>query len=450
MEIKNLKGVYDYTPQQMQLRNRITDVLRRNFERFGYAPLETAMLNYRELLTYKYTEDAEIVREIYKLNDQGERDLGLRFDLTVPFCKYIALNPNLKMPFRRYEMGRVFRNGPVKSGRNREFWQCDADIVGDGSAEAEAEMIQLAVKCYTELGIVPQIQIGNRVLLTALIKYAGASKNTDEIIGIIDKIKKVDKAETITNLSKYMPKASAENLVKYLGLGINDLYKLLPGNEGIAQIKALFGLLDTLHIANSCTFTPSLARGLNVYTGTVWEVFDGSGRYPSSLGGGGRYDDIITNFIRSHEAASVGASQIRSHEAASVGASQIRSRTDIGQKYPAVGISFGLEPISAVLGADEKQTNTASLLVMPYGTYKDTNEFAERMRNAGVNTLVWTGAKVSKALEYADAAKISFAAVIGENEVKSGTVQIKEMQTGRQTAFPITDAEKIAKFILHT
>jgi histidyl-tRNA synthetase len=420
MEIKNLKGVYDYTPQEMQLRNRITDILRRNFERFGYAPLETAILNYRELLTYKYNDNAEIVREIYKLNDQGERDLGLRFDLTVPFCKYIALNRNLKMPFRRYEMGRVFRNGPVKSGRNREFWQCDADIVGDGSAEAEAEMIQLAVKCYTELGIVPQVQIGNRVLLTALIEYAGAKHNTDEIIGIIDKIKKVDKAETVVNLSKYMPKTSAENLVRYLGLGIDDLYKLLPGNEGIAQIRSLFGLLELLHISNSCIFTPSLARGLNIYTGTVWEVFEGSGRYASSLGGGGRYDSIITNFINS------------------------------GQKYPAVGISFGLEPISAVLGADEKPANIANLLVVPYGTYKDTNEFVERIRDAGINTLLWTGAKVNKALEYADAAKIPFAAVIGGDEIKSGTVQIKDMQTGKQTAFPITETEKIAKFILRT
>jgi histidyl-tRNA synthetase len=418
MEIRNLKGVCDYTPQEMQLRNRITDTLRRNFERFGYCPLETAVLNYRELLTYKYGQDAEIVREIYKLNDQGERDLGLRFDLTVPFCKYIALNRNMKMPFRRYEIGKVFRNGPVKSGRNREFWQCDADIVGDGSQEAEAELIALAVKCYTELGVIPRIQIGNRKLLTALIKYAGAEKNTDEIIGVIDKIQKADKSEIMADLAKYMPRTGAEKLVRYIGLGIDDLRKLLPQNEGLDEIERLFRLLAETKIANSCVFTPSLARGLNVYTGTVWEIFDGSGRYPSSLGGGGRYDDIITNFIGN------------------------------GISYPAVGISFGLEPISAVLSQTLPQrTGVVNLLVVPYGTYRDANFFTERLRDSGVNTLLWTGSRVGKALEYANAAGINFAAVIGENEIKSQTVQIKNMQTGEETGFKLTAVKDIAKFV---
>jgi histidyl-tRNA synthetase len=344
--------------------------------------------------------------------------LGLRFDLTVPFCKYIALNRNLKMPFRRYEMGKVFRNGPVKSGRNREFWQCDADIVGDGSREAEAELIALAVKCYTELGIIPRVQIGNRKLLTALIRYAGAEKNTDEIIGVIDKIKKADKSEIIADLAKYMPQDGAEKLVQYIGLGIDDLRKLLPGNEGLEEIERLFLLLTETKIANSCIFTPSLARGLNVYTGTVWEVFDGSGRYPSSLGGGGRYDGIITNFINN------------------------------GNSYPAVGISFGLEPISAVLSQTLPQKNgIVNLLAVPYGTYRETSFFAERLRDSGVNTLLWTGGKVGKALEYANAAGIDFAAVIGENEVNSQTVNIKNMRTGEETAFKLTAVKDIAKFI---
>ena len=419
MEIRNLKGVYDYGPQAMQMRNRITDILRRNFERFGYAPLETAMLNHRELLTYKYGNDAEIVHEIYNLTDQGERDLGLRFDLTVPFCKYIALNRNLKMPFRRYEMGRVFRNGPVKPGRNREFWQCDVDIVGDDSAEAEAELILLAYRCYVELGITPEIRIGNRKLLLALIKHAGATKNFDEIIGIIDKVQKAEKAEIIKNLSKYMPKAGAEDLFKYIQGGITNLEKLLPGNDGIAEIKKLFELLDKLKIANSCVFTPSLARGLNVYTGTVWEVFDASESLKSSLGGGGRYDDIITNFI------------------------------DNGQKYPAVGISFGLEPISALLSSTRgKHLPVVNLLVVPMNTYMESNNFAEAVRFHGVKALVWTGTKVGKALEYANAAGIPFVTVLGENEIKSGTIKIKNMQTGVETEFKIKDIAKVAASVV--
>jgi histidyl-tRNA synthetase len=376
------------------------------------------MLNYRELLTYKYGDDAEIVREIYKLNDQGERDLGLRFDLTVPFCKYIALNRNLKMPFKRYEMGKVFRNGPVKSGRNREFWQCDVDAVGDGGQEIEAELISLAVKCYAELGIIPQIQIGNRKLLVALIKHCGATADIDEIIGIIDKIKKCDKAETLTNLSKYMRKPDAEKLMQFIGCGIADLESLLPDNDGIAEIKRLFDLLSQLKIANSCVFTPSLARGLNVYTGTVWEVFDASGSYNSSLGGGGRYDNIITNFI------------------------------DNGIKYPAIGMSFGLEPISAVLSANNDIYSAANLLVVPLSTYRESNDLAQQLRDRGVNTMLWTANnKVGKALEYANAAAIGFVTVIGENEIKSNAIKIKNMKTGAEQSFALTAATDIVKFI---
>ena len=150
MVIRNLKGVTDFDPAVMTLRNRITDTLRRNFELYGYQPLDTAMLNYRDLLTYKYGEQAEIVKEIYSLSDQGARDLGLRFDLTVPFCKYIALNRSLKLPFKRYEIGKVFRNGPVKAGRLREFIQCDVDVVGDGSRGIELELLELAITCYRQ------------------------------------------------------------------------------------------------------------------------------------------------------------------------------------------------------------------------------------------------------------------------------------------------------------
>jgi histidyl-tRNA synthetase len=446
IEIRNLKGVYDYSTAEMGLRNRITDTLRRNFELFGYSPLETAMLNYKEILTYKYGDDAEIVREIYRLNDQGERDLGLRFDLTVPLCKYIALNRSLKMPFKRYEFGKVFRNGPVKSGRNREFIQCDVDIVGDAGRTIEAELIQLAVQCYIDLGIIPLIKIGNRKLLCAMIKYAGADKNLDEIIGIIDKIEKVDKEETKKALTKYMDNVQAETLMEIIGYGISDLEKILKDNDGITEIKELFEKIDELKISNSVIFCPSLARGLNVYTGTVFEVFDRTGRYTSSLGGGGRYDNIITNFIRN------------------------------GQQYPAVGISFGLEPISAVLteaannsqggnsqggsSAGDSQTGNsagnsiavfnaaADLLVIPINAYKNANNFAAELRNKNIKVMLWTAnEKVGKALEYANATGIKFAAVIGDDEIKSNTVQIKNMKTGKQTPCCLKSTTDIAKLI---
>ncbi|MBQ7973826.1 MAG: histidine--tRNA ligase [Clostridia bacterium] len=409
MVIRNLKGVTDFDPAVMTLRNRITDTLRRNFELYGYQPLDTAMLNYRDLLTYKYGEQAEIVKEIYSLSDQGARDLGLRFDLTVPFCKYIALNRSLKLPFKRYEIGKVFRNGPVKAGRLREFIQCDVDVVGDGSRGIEIELIELAITCYLQLGITPQIQIGHRQILIGILQTLGVTQNHDAIIGILDKIKKITRAETLTELNKYLSADKATQLLDTVTLDLSTLEQLLPDNTGIAEIKELWSQLTALNLAQYCLFTPSLARGLNVYTGVVWEVFDATGKYTSSLGGGGRYDQIITNFVNS------------------------------GIAYPAVGMSFGLEPITAVLNAPQT-ANPIKLMIVPMNTTPQCHALANQLRAAGIPTMIWTAKpKVGKALEYAAATQIPYTTVIGTDEISNGFFRVKNMLTGTQTDFALNN-----------
>ncbi len=419
MVIRNLKGVTDFDPAVMTLRNRITDTLRRNFELYGYQPLDTAMLNYRDLLTYKYGEQAEIVKEIYSLSDQGARDLGLRFDLTVPFCKYIALNRSLKLPFKRYEIGKVFRNGPVKAGRLREFIQCDVDVVGDGSREIEIELLELAITCYLQLGITPQIQIGHRQILTGLLQMLGVTDNHDAIIGVLDKIKKITREETLTELGKYLPNEQAIKLLEAVTLDLPALEKLLPNNTGIAEIKTLWAQLTALNLAQYCVFTPSLARGLNVYTGAVWEVFDAQGRYSSSLGGGGRYDQIITNFVGS------------------------------GVAYPAVGISFGLEPISTLLTATQNTNiNPIRLLIVPMETAPQCHALANQLRAFGMPTMMWTAKpKVGKALEYAAATQIACATVIGADEINSGHLRIKNLRTGEQIDFALNDINALVNYL---
>lgn len=420
MVIHNLKGVTDFDPAIMNLRNHITDILRHNFEMYGYQPLETAMLNYRDLLTYKYGEQAEIVKEIYALSDQGARDLGLRFDLTVPFCKYIALNRSLKLPFKRYEIGKVFRNGPVKTGRLREFIQCDVDVVGDGSRAIEVELLELAITCYLQLGITPQIQIGHRQILIGLLQYLGVNEHHDAIIGILDKIKKISRAETLTELGKYLPTDQATKLLDMVSSNLTTLEQLLPGNVGIAEIKELWSQLTALNLTQYCQFTPSLARGLNVYTGVVWEVFDAQGTYTSSLGGGGRYDQIITNFVNS------------------------------GVAYPAVGMSFGLEPITALLTATNV-TNSIKLLIVPMDTAPQCHALANQLRALGVPTMLWTAKpKVGKAMEYAAATQIQFATVIGADEIKQGKLRIKNLQTGIQIDFAMTDISTLAQYLTKT
>lgn len=417
MVIRNLKGVTDFEPAVMTLRNRITDTLRRNFELYGYQPLDTAMLNYRDLLTYKYGEQAEIVKEIYSLSDQGSRDLGLRFDLTVPFCKYIALNRSLKLPFKRYEIGKVFRNGPVKAGRLREFIQCDIDVVGDSSRGIEIELLELAITCYLQLGITPQIQIGHRQILIGLLQYLGVTDNHDAIIGILDKIKKITREETLSELNKFLPVDKAIQLLDTVTLDLTALEQLLPNNTGIAEIKELWTQLSELNLAQYCLFTPSLARGLNVYTGVVWEVFDARGQYTSSLGGGGRYDQIITNFVGS------------------------------GIAYPAVGMSFGLEPITAVLTAPNT-INPIKLLIVPMNTNPQCHALANQLRAAGIPTMLWTAKpKVGKALEYAAATQIKYATVIGTDEINQGTLRVKNLQTGEQLDFALTNISSLAQYL---
>jgi len=359
----NIKGAGDACPAEQIMRMRVTDILRRNFEAYGYLPIETAQINYLDLLTYKYDSNAEIVREIYKIRDQGDRDLGLRFDLTVPFAKYIAMNRNIKMPFKRYEIGKVWRNGPVKSGRAREFYQCDVDAVGISGIYIEAELMALAVKCYLEMGIEPIIRYGNRKLIDA------------NLIPQIDKMSKGDAMKLIGQVQK---------------------------NDEIIQLEKA---LKELGIDKYCEFAPYIVRGLNVYTGTVYEVFDKAERIPSALGGGGRYDKIITDFI------------------------------DNGQQYPAVGISFGLEPICAVLNEKLKTKNEKrleeliDLMLIPLGTESFCQTYADKLRQDGKRVLVYLGGgKVGRAFEYAAANNIRNCAVIGEDEVNGKAIVIKEIK----------------------
>ena len=377
----NIKGANDFLPATQIMRNKVIDTLKTNFETFGYLPLETALLNYYDLLSYKYDEKAEILREIYKLRDQGDRELGLRFDLTVPFCKVIAMNRNLRMPFKRYEIGKVFRNGPVKLGRTREFYQCDVDCVGVSGAHIEAELVSLAVKCFLALGIEPTIKIGNRGRLVAAIEAAGIT-DINAALATLDKDGKI------------------------------------PNLTALTRDDELFGILDKMGLSKYVEHAPYLARGLNIYTGTVWEVYDKAKRLPSALGGGGRYDEIIGNFI------------------------------DNGQKYPAVGISFGLEPICAILQSDNKPAHCVDLVIIPMNTQTEAQQFADTLRAQGLRVLVYLGGKsVGKAFEYANAENIPFATVLGETEVKSGNINIKNMYSGVQLAFSMKDVLKIKQSV---
>ena len=165
MIIQNVKGGYDFLPKEQKIRNYINEILKNTFEEYGYSPIETSILCYFDMLSGKYDEENDILKEIYKLRDQGNRNLGLRYDLTVPFAKLIALNKNqIKMPFKRYEIAKVFRDGPVKVGRDREFTQCDVDVVGLSGQMIEAELVSIYVKAFQKLNIEITLKYNSRKL----------------------------------------------------------------------------------------------------------------------------------------------------------------------------------------------------------------------------------------------------------------------------------------------
>ena len=419
--IKNLKGTFDYMPKDMKVRNDIIGILRSNFEKYGYLPVETAMLNYYDLLSYKYEDDAEILSEIYKLTDQGDRKLGLRYDLTVPFCKIVATNKDIVMPFRRYEIGKVFRNGPVKTGRTREFYQCDIDVVGIDNRFIEAEQMCMAINTYKELGIDVICKYNNRKLMSGLIEYAGISDDkVDSVIGIIDKMEKVSSQELEEMmLDKGIEKEKIDKLFNLFEMELDEYRELANENEkiyaGVTELTEINEYLNSLGIDGNCVFSPTLARGLSIYTGIVFEFFDREERLSCALGGGGRYDKIITNFM------------------------------DNGNSYPAVGLSFGLEPIFNIKKMEYDDKSLIDIYMVPLDTNVDTLKLATVLRENGYRVLIeMNKKKIAKCFEYADRENIPYVMIIGLNEVENNCFKIKDMKKKEEYSF---SREELIKYL---
>ena len=424
MKLLNLKGTDDFLPNEQSIRNKIINTLRNHFESYGYLPIETPILNYYDLLAYKYSDDAEILSEIYKLKDQGDRNLGLRYDLTVPFCKVIGLNKDLRMPFRRYEIGKVFRNGPVKLGRTREFYQCDVDVVGIDNRLIEAEQILMAINGYKKLGIDVLVKYNNRKLMSGLILESGIDEeNISSVIGVIDKMEKISLEELITNLEKLsISKDKINKLLEYFKYSLEDYINIFKDSnnsyikEGLDEIIELNNYLKELNIIDDCIFTPTLARGLTIYTGVVFEFYDKEKRITSAIGAGGRYNKIITDFM------------------------------DNGNSYPAVGLSFGLEPIYAILKENKNKEKLIDIYLVPLDTNIETLKLATTLRENNIKVLIeMNKKKVSKCFEYAESMNINYISIIGSNEIESGVLRVKNMETKEEFEINLEDLVNFLK-----
>lgn len=424
IKIQNLKGTTDYLPEEQVLRDKIINTLKNTFELYGYMPLVTPILNKYDLLSYKYDEDAEILNETYKLTDQAERKLGLRYDLTIPFCKVIAINKDLRMPFKRYEIGKVFRNGPVKLGRMREFYQCDVDVVGIDSRMIEIEQLIMVKKIFDSLGIDVVIKWNNRKLMSGLITYAGIdSELIDKVISIIDHMEKISHVEMIKEFEKIgIDNTKAEEILELFSLSLDEYIEKFKDSdielikEGLNEINEINDLIEKYELKNSTQFTSTLARGLSIYTGIVFEFFDKKKRITSSLGGGGRYNKIITDFI------------------------------DNGNEYPACGLSFGLEPIYEILKKDITGNSLVDCLIIPMDTEVEALSIATVLRDNDIKAIVeMNKRKIKKSFEFANKTNIKYVIVIGDNEVKEEKYTLKDMESGNQELLSIDEIVKIIK-----
>ena len=258
MKLMNVKGTNDSLPNNEIVKRKVINTLTDTFEKFGYLPLDTSILCYYDLLASKYSGGSEILKEVYTLKDQGERKLGLRYDLTIPFAKVISMNAGreINLPFKRYEIGKVFRDGPVKTGRAREFYQCDVDVCGISGSYIEAEMLSMTSLAYKKLGIDIYIEVNNRKLLEGFIIESGISDELkSKVILSVDKLAKIGENGVKEELSSFnIEEEKLDKLFSYFKCTINDLDNMNITNEyfieGREEIKELFNYINDLNNNN--------------------------------------------------------------------------------------------------------------------------------------------------------------------------------------------------------
>ena len=448
------KGTRDFSAQEVARRHYIMQTIRTQFERFGFQPIETPSFENSETLMGKYGEEGD--RLIFKILNSGDylakadeghlanrdsqkltsqiSEKALRYDLTVPFARYVVQHQNeIEFPFKRYQMQPVWRADRPQKGRFREFYQCDADVVGSTSLWQEVELIQLYDAVFTELGLHGvQIKLNNRKILSGIAEVMGASDKLVNFTVALDKLDKVgiegvqkemlEKGIAQESIDALQPlfrlQGSLEEKAKQLSV---ILEKSDEGKKGIEELLFIAKQLKSLQLKSATIdFDVTLARGLNYYTGAILEVGAPEGIAMGSIGGGGRYDDLTGIF----------------------GLKNISG----------VGISFGLDRIYLVMEAldvfPKKVSATSKVLFVNYGEAESLYalQAMSTLRDAGISAELYPDAvKVGKQFSYIDKREIPFAVVVGENEMGQNQYSLKEMATGEQQLVTINQLIELLK-----
>ena len=430
---RTLSGFMELLPDKQAQMDAVLGVLRQTYELYGFTGIDTPAIESAEVLLAKGGGETE--KQIYRFT-KSDSDLALRFDLTVPLAKYVAMNAGqLAFPFRRYQIAKVYRGERAQRGRFREFYQADIDVIGDGTLDiaSDAEMPAVICDALRRLGLERFcIRINNRKVLNGLFALLDVTDPV-AVMGAVDKLEKIGPekvAGILTDLG--MTADKAHELLDILSASdpmgtLEDLAGKNPAlDAGLAELKAVTALLPGFGVPDDkWRVDLTIARGLDYYTGTVYEtqLLD----YPEvgSVCSGGRYDDLAGYY------------------------------TD--RKLPGVGLSIGVTRLFYILQEqgllnDALPTAPCDALVIPLGDELDyAVRCAAALRNAGVRTQVYTEKKKAKAkFAYADKLRIPYAAVVGEDEAANGTVGLKDLRTGEQSTVSVDRAAEIIKESLHT
>ena len=414
IEAKTLKGFRDFLPRQMAIRQRVLGIVKNVFENYGFDPIETPALEYAEILLGKTGEEAE--KLFYKFKDSGNRDVALRYDLTVPLSRVVAQYPDIPKPFKRYQIQNVWRADKPQKGRYREFTQCDADIVGSKSPLADAEIIAIIYNVLKKIGFKKfTIQINSRQILFSLIKNAGVSQ--DKIFSVIQSIDKLDKISIEQIKQELVEKDIKQEIVEKV---FQSIEKAKP--DSFLQDVLLF--IKKLGVPeNFFKFNPCLARGLDYYTGPVYEAIVEKPKI-GSIAGGGRYDELVGMFG--------------------------------GEDIPCCGTTIGVDRIvDAIeelnLWPEISPTKTQTIVTLFDESFlNQAIEISQALRSKNIKTEIYLNPekRLKKQLKYADKKGISLAVIFGPKEIQNNTVILKNLKIRTQTEIKRSDiAEEVKKII---
>lgn len=409
---KILKGTRDFLPEEMAKRDFVIGKIVKVFKLFGYDQIDTPAIEYAETLMGKYGEEGS--KLVYSFEDNGGRQIALRYDQTVPLARVVAANYNtLPMPFKRYQISKVWRADKPAKGRFREFTQCDIDIIGTTNLLSDAEVAKVIYQVYASLGFKKFIiKVNSRRLLNSILRSVGIpADKQSSTIRVLDKLDKVETDEVEKELSVVIGEKAAKELLKAV-MPTGDNKKKLEqlAKYDTVEMKEFLDLCDKLEIKEEClVFEPSLARGLDYYTGVIYEVILPEVNI-GTVCGGGRYDDLCGLFCE--------------------------------KKFSGVGVAFGLERIVVAmedLGLLKNVSLGAEVLVANFDkiSFINTSRILNQLQASNISAEIYfESGKLDKQFRYADKKQIPFVVICGPDEMKDGTVTIKNMKTGKQKTVP--------------